>query len=341
MTTTQTVPVPAGGHGLTSAVLSAALGRRVEVSGVTRVGEGFGFAGEVYRVALTGEAAVIAKLWAFEHRSQARELRFYERLAPSTPGLEAQLLHGGIDEAAGRAWMVMEEVRDFRQGDDLVAEQLSTVLGIVAAVARMQARWLGRLDGEAWLPAAPRFRRDVDYLTTRRVDYVARFGPITDPVTLRLFQAIPALVATADELLAGATPTLLHGDLALDNILFLPPGNRPAIIDWAHCEQGPGVFDLAAVLFRMAPCDAFGTVVEGYLAELRGAGVDGLDRRTVVRRLGGAMIHEFITRTCGVARWTADTPRGLDILDASVRRTPHVVAAWRGLDPELFAGLPA
>lgn len=331
--------VPAVAGDLTSALFSSALGRPLEVTAVERVGEAFGFTGATFRVTFDGGAErVIAKLWSMTKADDMREISFYQRCAAETPAPLPRFLHGRADVHRRRAWLVLEELTNFRQGDDLAAESLPTVLAIVGLMARIQATWSGRLDGVSWLPCAPGFRRDPAYLADRRREYLLRFGPLPDPAARRLFDDIPHLVPVANELLRGAPATLLHLDLSLDNLLFLQPGDRPALIDWARCGRGPGVHDLASVLFGMAPVDRMGEAVAHHIDSLNSAGLV-VEPDDVVRWLGGAMIHEFITRTLGVARWAADTPRGLTILDRQVRRTPSLVAAWQALDPKLFARL--
>jgi hypothetical protein len=313
----------------------------VVVIGTERVGEAFGFSGETYRVRLDerdGPDAVIAKMWALRDSGDVRELHFYRELAGDTPIRLPAFHHGDVDPVAGRGWLVLEALDGFRQGDDLIQEPLGTVLGLVATVATVHAAWWDRVAERTWLPRAPCFRRDTAYLETRRSEYLKRFGPLPDPPTRRLFDEIPALVSMADEFLKGAPETLLHLDLGLDNVLFLAPGDRPVPIDWARCGRGPGVHDLASILFGIAPLDGLADVVDGYVASLHGLGLQDVDPGEVRRWLGGAMIHEFVTRTLGVARWAAATPRGLEILDRWVVRTPQVVAAWREFDPELFEG---
>jgi len=331
--------VPQSAVDLTSAVMTAALGRRVDAIGVERVGAEYGFSGESYLVSLVdgGELLpVIAKLWRLRDASDVLELHFYDELAPYTPVRLPTFHHGGVDHDAGCAWLVIEALPDFRQGDDLVLEELPAVLDLVAVVARVHAAWWGRLRDQAWLPAAPRFRRDPEYLQTRRVEYLERFGHFGDPLTGALFDKIPEAVLAASELLHGAPPTLVHQDLAVDNVLFLRPDDKPVLIDWARCGRGAGGLDLASILFGVAPLVDFSAVSARYEEALAAAGSFDLDRAAMKRWLGGAMIHAFISATLGVARWAADTPRGLRILDAWVARTPHVVSAWQEMDPGLF-----
>lgn len=333
--------VPASPVDLTSGVISSALGRWVVVTEVVRVGEEFGFSGETYRVGLEGTdgpAAVIAKLWALRDSGDARELRFYRELAGDTPTRLPAFYHGDVDPAAGRAWLVVEALDGFRQGDDLIQEPLGTVLSLVETLARVHAAWWDRVADRTWLPQAPRFRH-AEYLANRRTEYLERFGPISDPSAAQLFDEIPPMVSVAAEFLNGAPETLLHLDLGLDNVLFLLPGDHPVPIDWARCGRGPGVHDLASILFGIAPLDRFTEVVDCYVAALHGFGLPNVGAPDVRRWLNGAMIHEFVTRTLGVARWAATTPRGLTILDRWVARTPQVVAAWNDFDREVFERL--
>ena len=332
-------PVPSSPADLTSAVVSGALGRSVVVTGVERIGAEFGFSGETYRVRLEGTddpAVLIAKLWELRDPADVCELHFYAELAGDTPIRLPAYYHGDVDQAAGRAWLVLEALDGFRQGDDLIQEPLGTVLDLVTTVARVHAAWWGRIADRTWLPQAHRFRRDEAYLASRRSDYLARFGQLSDPSAQRLFDEIPALVSVAADFLDGAPETLLHLDLGLDNVLFLVPGDHPVLVDWARCGRGPGVYDLASILFVTAPLDRFADVVDRYVAALHGSGLTGVASEEVRRWLNGAMIHEFVTRTLGVARWAATTPRGLEILDRWMTLTPQVVAAWRDFDRAVF-----
>lgn len=307
---------------------------------IDRVGADFGFAGATFRATLDdpgGLQAVAVKLWSPSGPDDAREVHFYRELAGATPLPLPRYHAGAADPAAGRAWLVVDLIEGFRQGDDLVEESPASVLALVDAIAGVHAAWWERLGDRPWLPDAPRFRRDPQYLVTRRTEFLQRFGPITHARSSRVFDAIPDLLLVADSMLDGAPGTLVHGDLGLDNVLFVEPGGRPLPIDWAHCGCGPGVFDLASILFGIAPVDRLDEVTVRYVVALERCGLD-VEPGSVWRWLDGAMIHEFVTRTLGVARWAADTPRGLRILDRWLARVPHVVDAWSALGRTSFTG---
>lgn len=330
--------VPTHADHLTSDVLSQALGWSVSVVSVDRVGAEFGFSGESYRVDLAGAEvpAVVAKLWQLRDPDDVAELAFYRELAPQTPIRLPAFYGGDVDHDAARAWMVLEALDSFRQGDDLVPESFASVVRLIDTLARAQAAWWGRLDTATWMPAAPRFRRDADYLSSRRAEYLDRFGPLPDSMSQRLFEAIPNLVPTADACLEGAPATLLHLDLSMDNVLFLAPDDTPVLIDWARCGRGAGVHDLASLLFTVVSPDEIAPAIETYMACLADLRVSPTAVELTRRWLRGAMIHRFITQTCGIARWAADTPRGLEILDQLVAGTPATVAAWVDVDPTVL-----
>ena len=320
-------------------MLSQALGRGVEVVSVERVGAAFGFAGESYRVGFAGAdmPALVAKLWQMRDHDDGAELRFYRELAPHTPIRLPVFYTGDVDHEAGRAWILLEALEDFRQGDDLVPESFDSVLRLIETLARAQATWWGRLDAATWMPPAPRVKRDANYLSSRRAEYLDRFGPLPHATTAqRLFDAIPRIVPKADAFLDGAPATLLHLDLSMDNVLFLAHDETPVVIDWARCGRGAGVHDLASLMFTVVPNDRLSQAFEAYVANLADLQVPP-DALALTRRwLRGAMIHRFVTHTCGVARWAADTHRGLRILDQLVAGTPAAMDAWADFDPALL-----
>lgn len=332
------VPVPHTARDLTAEVLGAALRRPLEVMAVERIGQPYGFAGETYRIDLLDgdeRLAVVAKLWTVRSISDATEIEFYRRVAPATPVRLPSFHHGGVSVDARRAWIVLEALDGHRQGDELTAEPLNVVLDVAATMARIHAAWWDRVGIHTWLPPAMVLQRDADYVTSRREEYLRRFGAIPDPLTHALFEAIPEALPIAGEVLSDAPGTVVHQDLSLDNVLFLQPDDTPVVIDWARCGRGPAVLDLASLLHGVAPLEALGDVVERYSQVLRASRSVAIGDETLDRWLGGAMIHEFATRTLGVARWKANSPRGLQILDRWTARLVEVTGAWHELQPSI------
>ena len=131
--------------------------------------------------------------------------------------------------------------------------------------------------------------------------------------------------------------TVVHGDLHLDNVVWRADG-APVILDWANCGRGPGVIDLAEVIFGMAGPDQRGPVIGSYLDALRSHGQVVTDT-DLVRWLGGALLRWFLFHTFGTARWIPATDRQERMQQDNLMRTQRSLEEWSEVDPGLFEEL--
>jgi aminoglycoside phosphotransferase (APT) family kinase protein len=135
--------------------------------------------------------------------------------------------------------------------------------------------------------------------------------------------------------LSAAPPTLIHADLHLDNVIFMPSEGEPdaKIIDWQSVMRGPAVLDLARFIVealdiedRRAHEDR---LVGNYHRILVDAGVDdySLDRlRADYRRV-------LLVQLAGITGWLAR----VEIDDLEGRERDLIEAIF---DPgRLFAAL--
>ena len=319
--------------------MSEVFGTSVGLIDVTRIGAEYGFAGETYRVDLSGFGvpSVAVKLWPMRSPDDDRELRFYAEIASDLPIRLPRFFCGGSDRDTLRAWLAMEYLDGCRQGDDLVPESADSLGRIVDTLAAIHAATSDGLAGHPWLAAPSRGRLDAEAIADRSRGYVERFGPLAPGPAADLFDALPRLIPEAHTTLAHAPNVLTHRDLAYDNMLFAPPDGVPIVLDWQWCQLGAGVQDLAPLLFRVTDPATFQMTVDRYLSSLEQTGAPTPPSDW----LEAALVLTFATRTLGVVRWAAQTDRGLSILDLSIGETPLVVEAWRSLDPERFDRLLA
>jgi hypothetical protein len=222
-------------------------------------------------------------------RDARRELAAYRLGIASSgagTGLRAPRLLGWHDED-DRVEVWLEVLRDVDGGD----WALDRFLAAARAIARADARWLrvavpDAFDSQdAWAERhgqPERLTEALDDLEAhRRRDHAdVLMAKLGDPG----FARTEALIATTAHRIAelASFPTaLLHHDLVRSN-LFAVSARRVAAIDWEHVGRGPLGVDLAPLVAGSvrrgeASADALPdlerTVLAGYTAALRGAGV--------------------------------------------------------------------
>jgi hypothetical protein len=339
--THEALAVPASADALTPEWLSAALGRGAAWEGMTveRIGEAHGLASTIVRCRNAGAGtprSVIVKLWSTDGPAGSREVPFHSRFGHRVGIRVPACHHGAIDARSGRAVLVLEDLAGARQGDCLHQLAGEGAVALADTLAALQATWWDRpeLHAADWLPDAA--ERDAEWLRSRRAQFLERFSARLDPIVRALLDDVEGAWARATERLAGAPPTLLHGDLHLDNVVFLGEERDPVLLDWARVARGPGVLDLAELVFEIAPLAERDRLLGVYGDGLRARGVAGLDAATLRHRLGGALLRKAIAATCGVARWMPASAREARMIELGLERVTYALEAWRPQDPGLF-----
>jgi hypothetical protein len=318
------LPVPAAAAEITSSWLAAVLGGGKGPESppeVTRIGERYGFASELYRVSQGGNgspATLIVKLWSTEGQGGVREALFYRDFGGRAGIPLPSCHHVAIDEETRRGVLVLEDVGRGEQGDCLTMVDIARTRSVARPVAALHARWWGSrtLAGVEWMPCASRYSRDADWFDRHGAQFRERFADRLRPECASLFETAPAVVERSNELLSGLPETMIHGDLHLDNVIFAPDGR--AVLDWARVARGPAALDVCDLMLMASPEDQ-GAVFDLYLAELRGAGVE-VSERKMARGVAGALLRKFVACTCGLAGWNPATPREERVLDSAIER---------------------
>jgi hypothetical protein len=339
-------PVPVRSpQDLTDAWLTARLaaaGRLPEGGAVSRFSTtaiGTGQMSESFRIALqyadggpAGPRSVVLKVAATDEGSRAtgagmgayaREIRFYQQLAPTLEGPLADCLHAEIDEPSGWFTLLLEDLAPARQGDQIAGCTLEEAAGAVDALASLQAsRW------------------DEDELT--RTDWLTQVSPLNQGLLTYLLpgfeeryagrvgeehlEVVRRFVASADAW-SAETPrphALVHADFRLDNMLFGARGDgRPVVVDWQTLTYGPALLDLSyflggslSVEDRRAGEEA---LVRRYHEALLAGGVTNLDWDTCWREYRRQVFHGIVMAV-GASMLVQRTDRGDDMFMAVIAR---------------------
>ncbi len=151
--------------------------------------------------------------------------------------------------------LLIEDLEGTTPGDQVAGTTPERCADVLNSVARMHAAFWddSRLQGRYWLTPLTsdlRVRHSVylQTLTTLR----ERAG---ESLSAHLRHVIAWLaehgVAVFTQLQQEAPPTLLHGDLRLDNMAFR--GDDPVLFDWQAVRHGPATYDVAYFLSGACP----------------------------------------------------------------------------------------
>lgn len=318
------VPVPAKPEAIDAEWLRRAAGPRIpafEQVRVERIGEGFGLDGQVARLVLDPRSpsrhSLVAK--CCHARAGRGEIHFYVHLAPQVPVRLAGFLGGWVDEEAQRAILLLEDLAPARQGDAVVGATREEGVAVMRTMRRFHAAFEGA-PREAYGGLAD-WRGDEEGLTSdleARCDrFLARFGERLDARVAALLGSLADRVVRAVAELEALPRTLIHTDLHLDNVLFLPSG-EPVVIDWPGARRGPAILDVARLLVEgMTPSTR--RAHEAAFLEAHGGGRDGLEAALM-------LFLTYAVRWGGAERRAPGHPRAREIVASLVRNTTAAAA---------------
>lgn len=360
------LPVPEGPEEITPDWLTAALreGGGLQEAAVAQVsveivGEDRGYTGVVARLVLSydrpprGEAAppsLIAKLPLAQRRVPsayhlalrrspemrdehyalaAREVYFYQSVAPISAIPTPRLYYGAADDDAARVVLLLEDLSAGRDGDWLGGCTPDDAARVIEAIAPLHARWWAQPNHERfpWLPrwvsdpqaAQERYNRQLDA-------FLPRFGADLPPFVLDLLDRLRSSYGIALTALAQAPATIIHADLHLDNIIFNPTdARRPvALLDWQGVCGGPGVADMALFMIGSLEPDArravAGDLFQLYHSLLVTNGISGYTLEHLREHARWALVK----RLAGTVGWLSSA----DLPELTLRERAAIQAAF-------------
>ncbi|MGE0191552.1 MAG: phosphotransferase family protein [Planctomycetota bacterium] len=271
---------------------------------VERIGVGFGLDGIVARVTVfdaASETSTLILKWS-KPESSAREGHALRSLGWRAPGATSRLIASFRDEEA--ALLVLEDLAGARQGDAIVGATPEEALRLVDRVVEIQVAYHattspGALDGfRAWGEDA---KGQSERTAQRLPEFLAWWSHLLSPWMRRRVESLPDDVLAAHARLAQATPTLIHSDLHLDNVMFRADG-EPVIIDWPDAARGPGVVDVVRILVEGVTIETRRRIEDEvwkhYRRTLGAVGIE-LDPKAMAEEAADALI----VGTAGVVRF--------------------------------------
>ncbi|MEV0247243.1 phosphotransferase [Nocardia sp. NPDC050712] len=225
-----------------------------QVADTYRLSFGTGGTDRASAVLKVTSADPVSAATAVQQRVYLREVRYYQALAPGLDISVPRCLHAEIDTTSADFALLLEDLAPCRPGDQLVGCSVGEAELALRQAAELHAPWWdkGELGEFSWLPQpfldlAPAV---LDLLSDAFDDFGQRYAGALEPEVLdigrQLFDRLPHYFA----LHTAAPPTVLHGDLRPDNLLFdAADGTRPVVVvDWQTVQRGPGMLDVSYFL---------------------------------------------------------------------------------------------
>jgi hypothetical protein len=307
------------------------------------IGEGYGLASQIFRFWWNSGRAprsVIVKLWSSRQARGVREVHFYHTFGVTLRAWIPACFFAAADPEQEQGVLILEDPGRVTQGDCLLQLPHPAAIEAARSLAGIHAAWLDHkaLFQADWLPLLSTWERGSDWFAPRRALFLERYQDRLDDKALALFDRIEDAQAAANQRLSCAPITLLHGDLHLDNYVFVDR-IKPVLLDWAGCAKGPQALDLFDLLFSMCRERDREQVFGEYLSALTELSRKNWVPSEVWRQLGGAFLRKFAIATYGVANWNPANEREAAMIETGLKRMLSAQRYWEREDPELFSFL--
>ena len=248
---------------ITATWLSDAIGAPVDAIETEDIGVGVGLLGDLVRVRIESSdpslpASVVVKLPTHHEANRniglglmlyARELRFYDEVAPRTSLRVPRCWHADHESLV----LVLEDLgaSGFGLADQVAGMTVEQAERAVDAIAAFHAEWwetpaLHELD---WLPTS-------DHPITMQSDQMFQDGwplfcekwqHVVPPGGIELGERVRHAYGSMLRGLGGGPHTIVHTDFRLDNLFFAPSG-EVAVIDWQLMTRSKGPYDIGYLL---------------------------------------------------------------------------------------------
>jgi thiamine kinase-like enzyme len=237
-----------------------------------------------------GPETIVLKLAAADTASRAagiglgiyaREVRFYDELAPRVGGPLPHCSLALFDDSEGWFTLLLEDARDAEPGDQIAGCSVAQARLALAALARLHAPVLGdqTLAASDWLnrPSPVNQALVAQLLPGFLERYGERVAPEHSALCERFVERLDAWLADR-----RGPQGLVHGDFRLDNLLF---GSRESakeltVVDWQTVGWGGAMTDAAYFIgggLRLAERRRHERELLGeYHAALRAQGIESI-----------------------------------------------------------------
>jgi aminoglycoside phosphotransferase (APT) family kinase protein len=357
-------PIPRTPGDLTPAWLTRALnagGLDVELSTVEiePFGEGVGMMSGLVRARLryrrgVGPDSVVVKMpspndanrgTAVAFHCYEREVRYYTEAAARTTA-RTPMIHFSDLEGDSDFVLVMEDMRGYDIGDQVVGATAAQARLVIGAMAEFHTAYWGVIDelDYDFIPDhfPSYFSENMHQASLATWDNMAALAGDALPAEIaavkdRYLTAIPRL----QEWMTEAPRTIVHGDFRMDNMYF---GNRPgqypiAISDFQGVLRGKGAHDLAYFLSQSLPVDVRRAnerdLVARWHAGLLAGGVEDYDPERAWEDYRRCVLGLWSYVTVIAGALDPSNERGKEWMREMVRRSAGAI-----LDLELLELLP-
>jgi hypothetical protein len=189
------------------------------------------------------------------------EISWYKDLRDDTPARVPVAYWSGVDTAAHRYCLVLEDMGSLRMTDQISSCSIEEARMIVGKLGKIHAHWWNNptLTQTPWL-MGPEMQGALlsMFVVQGWAPFWEMFGGNAAPVE---FEQIGALIgAQLPALLVkgvASGSTLLHGDFRLENFMFGAPGadDELVVLDWQLAGRGSGPRDLAYFVSQNLPIE--------------------------------------------------------------------------------------
>lgn len=283
---------PASVEALSAGWLGEVFDTRVHGFEVERLGEGAGLIGLVVRLHLDADgapASVIAKFpspaaanreVAQTYDMYGREVRFYRNVAPRVRLRTPACYFGAFDQATHDFVLLLEDLKDFRIGDQVAGCTLEEAKAILEILARFHASVWAPTDLDHVILHDNPMQRD-GMIAGFRAGWpvcLERFGELVPASARDIGERFPEHLPRLMREMCSAPVCVIHGDLRIDNVFF--GDDEIALVDWqAVCRSAPE-HDVAYFVTQSVPkavrarADLLGHYQQALHGELRARGID-------------------------------------------------------------------
>lgn len=252
--------------------------RRVVGYRTSTIGEGLSLLGLVQRVELdygsgegvVGPDTVVIKFAtpvaanraiAMNTNMYQREIDFFRDIAPRIDMPLTKCYYASIIPETGENAVVLEDLKAYRAGDQVVGINADEAKMIIDAFAPLNAAFWGKTDQPL---LADCMRIDSSYMEALLPGVLGTWERCRELfphcITPDVLEALPNYIASMRDLhrmMGERTQTLVHGDVRLDNVMFgQDPNQHPIVlIDWQANMISNPMQDVAYMLSQSMDTD--------------------------------------------------------------------------------------